>query len=218
MKEKTRKLTLMAMLAAMSYLVMLVGRIPVVMFLKYDPKDAVIAIGGFLLGPWHGALISVLVSLIEMLTASDTGFIGFFMNVLSTCAFVVPAAWFYRRRHSLKGAVAGLAVGVVLMTAMMLAWNVIVTPIYMGYPRQAVVELLMPVFLPFNLVKGVLNAGLTMLVYKPVSRALKKAGLIPSAAPAAPTKAGRRMSLQVTLISLFVIATAVVSFWLLHRA
>ena len=34
MKEKTRKLTLMAMLAAVSYLVMLVGRIPVVMFLR----------------------------------------------------------------------------------------------------------------------------------------------------------------------------------------
>ena len=83
MNEKTRKLTLTAMLGAMAYLIMLVGRMPIVMFLKYDPKDAVIAIGGFLLGPMSAALMSVTVSLIEMFSVSDTGWIGFFMNVLS---------------------------------------------------------------------------------------------------------------------------------------
>ena len=71
MNEKTRKLTLMAMLAALAYLIMLIGRIPVVLFLSYDPKDVVIAIAGFLLGPLSGATISLLVSLVEMVTVSD---------------------------------------------------------------------------------------------------------------------------------------------------
>ncbi len=160
MNEKTRKLTLMAMLSALAYLIMLIGRIPVVLFLSYDPKDIVIATGGFLLGPLAGAGISLLVSLVEMVTVSDTGFIGFFMNVLSTCAFVLPAAWMYKRRHTLKGAAAGLAIGVACMVAVMIAWNYIITPLYMGVTREAVAELLIPAFLPFNLLEGSLNAGI----------------------------------------------------------
>lgn len=34
----------------------------------------------------------------------------------------------------------------------------------------AVAELLLPVFLPFNLLKGSLNTVLTLLIYKPVER------------------------------------------------
>lgn len=178
MNSKVRRLTTAAMLAAMAYLLMLIGRIPVVLFLKYDPKDAIIALGGFLLGPLPAALISITVSFVEMLTASETGIIGFVMNVLSTCAFVLPAALFYRRKADLKHAAIGLAAGVILMTAVMLLWNWILTPIYMGYPRAAVEELLLPVFLPFNLGKGAVNAIVTLLIFRPVSRALRRARLI----------------------------------------
>lgn len=178
MSSKTRRLTLMAMIAAMAYVIMLVGRIPVVMFLKYDPKDIVIAIGGFMIGPGAAALTSVLVSLIEMVTVSETGIIGCVMNILSTLAFVFPASLLYHHKRTLKSAAIGLGIGAVAMTAIMLAWNYILTPIYMGYPRAAVAEMLIPVFLPFNLLKGLLNAGFTMLLYKPVSRALLRNRLI----------------------------------------
>ncbi len=215
MNEKTRKLTLMAMLAALAYLIMLIGRIPVVLFLSYDPKDVVIAIGGFLLGPLSGATISLLVSLVEMVTVSDTGFIGFFMNVLSTCAFMLPAAFFYRRRHSIRGAAIGLALGVACMAAVMVAWNYIVTPLYMGVTREAVAELLIPAFLPFNLLKGALNAGITMLVYKPVSQALGRAHLLPKLDSAGGERPVRRFNLAATLASAFVVVTAILCMALL---
>ena len=48
----------------------------------------------------------------------------------------------------------------------------------MGYPREAVAELMLPAFLPFNLLKAGLNAGFTFLLYKPVTTALRKAGYI----------------------------------------
>lgn len=180
MQNKTRRLTLMAMFTALAYIVMSVGRIPIssVDFLKYDPKDTILAIGGFILGPAPALLISFTVALIEMLTVSTTGLIGFLMNVISSVLFVCPAAALYRRRHSLRGAIAGLVIGVALSTCAMLLWNYCITPIYMGYPRQAVAEMLLPVFLPFNLIKGSVNAAITVLIYKPVSRALKKAGLM----------------------------------------
>jgi len=182
MANKTRRLTLMAMFAALAYILMTVGRIPIssVEFLKYDPKDIILAICGFILGPVPALLTAFVVALIEMITVSTTGPIGFVMNLLSSAIFVCPAAALYRRRHSLRGAVAGLVIGVVLTTGAMLLWNYFITPLYMGYPRAAVASMLVPVFLPFNLIKGTINAAITILIYKPVSRALKKSGLIES--------------------------------------
>ena len=208
--NKTRKLTLMAMFAALAYIVMLVGRFPIssVDFLKYDPKDLILAICGFILGPLPALAVTVVVSFIEMLSVSSTGVIGFFMNVLASAAFVCPAAAIYQKRHTLRGAAAGLVTGVALMTALMLLWNYFITPLYMGYPREAVAAMLLPVFLPFNLIKSALNAALTMLVYKPVSRALKRSGLVESVSETAP-QSGRRLGAM--LIAALVLASCIVA-------
>ena len=48
----------------------------------------------------------------------------------------------------------------------------------MGYPRDIIAGMLIPVFLPFNLIKGGLNAAITMLLYKPVITALRRSNLI----------------------------------------
>ena len=177
-KSRTRKLALLGMFSALAFVVMMVGRIPIVMWLKYDPKDVVIAFAGLLFGPVSSLAVSLVVSAVEMVTVSDTGVIGFIMNVLSTCSFVCTAAFVYSRRRTLGGAVLGLVSGVLLMTAAMLLWNYLITPLYMNQPREAVAPLLIPMFLPFNLFKGSLNAALTLLLYKPVVRALRRAKLI----------------------------------------
>lgn len=70
MQTQPKKLSVIAMLSAVAYLIMLVGRIPIVLFLKYDPKDVVITIGGFLFGPLTAFTMSALVSFVEMLTVS----------------------------------------------------------------------------------------------------------------------------------------------------
>lgn len=178
MNNKTKKITLIAMLCAISYVVMLVGRIPVVLFLKYDPKDVIIALGGFIFGPMVSFIISAIVSFIEFFTVSDNGIIGLIMNVLSTAAFACTAALIYKKKHTIHGAVIGLVTGTLAMVAAMLLWNYLVTPIYMGAPREQVAAMLLPVFLPFNLMKGGLNSAFTFLIYKPVVTGLRKAGLI----------------------------------------
>lgn len=214
--RRTKQLTLMAMLAAMAYVAMLITRpLPKVSgFLSYDLKDVVVAIAGFQLGAIPALTITLVVSLIEMVTVSTTGPIGLLMNLLSTAAFALPPALMYRRDHSLKGAAIGLCMGVVLMTAMMLAWNYIVTPMYMGVPRNVVAGMLLPTFLPFNLVKGGLNAGITMLLYKPLSSALKRAGLTPSGDS---DSHPRHFNLTVTLISVLVVVTCVVVLVIMTR-
>lgn len=181
MNSKTKKITIIAMLCAISYVVMMVGRFPVVLFLKYDPKDVIIALGGLIYGPMSAMIISVIVSFVEMFTASDTGFIGLVMNILSTCAFCCTAAFIYKKKHTIHGAVAGLAAGTVAMVIAMILWNYLVTPIYMGAPREQIAAMLVPVFLPFNLMKGGLNAAVTFLLYKPIVTGLRKAGMIETA-------------------------------------
>jgi len=176
---RLRKWVTLSLLGAIAFVLTAFIRIPVVMFLKFDPKDIVLALAGFIFGPLEAMLVTVVVALIEMITVSDTGIWGFVMNVISSVCFILPPALLYRRKRSLQSAVLGLVFGVIFMDTAMLAWNLLVTPIYMGYPRQAVAELLIPVFLPFNLLKGGINAVLTFLLYKPVSKALVQSKLIP---------------------------------------
>ena len=213
MKEKmsTRYMAAVAMFAALSFVSVLIAKVipNVAGFLSYEPKDAVIVIAGLLYGPLTSVLISVIVSLIEMLTISSTGPYGFLMNVISTCAFAVPAAWYYQKHKTQKDAVISLCFGVITMVVAMLLWNYIITPFYMGVSRETVAGMLMSVFLPFNLVKGGINAGLTLLLYKPVVVALRKAGL---AQPSSTGSDKRVFNPGFTLFAVAVLVTFVLLF------
>ena len=180
MKLSVKKLCVLAMLAAVSFIVantLYISIFPAAPFLKYEPKDVIITIGGFLYGPLASLLISVVVSLPEMLI-SGSGPIGGVMDILSTCSFACVAALLYKRRHTLAGAVSGLALGSVLMVIAMLLWNWLVSPLYMGVERAVIESMLLPIFLPFNLLKTGLNSALVLFLYKPVVTALRKAGLV----------------------------------------
>lgn len=205
-----KKLTVWALICALSYVVVALIQIPVfpaAPFLELEFKDAVLMIGAFIYGPVAGCLMSVAVALLELVTISNTGLIGAAMNIVSSCAFVVPAALVYRKHRTIKGAVGGLCVGGACMVAAMLLWNALITPLYMGAPREVVMGMLLPVFLPFNLLKGVMNGALVLLLYKYVVTQLRKARLLPSSdGQTAP--AHKHRTLAVTLISLGVLATA----------
>lgn len=173
-----KKMVTLAMLAAIAYLMVNLIRIPVVLFLKYEPKDVIITIGGFLFGPMAAFIVSGIVSLLEMVTISETGIVGCIMNLISTCSFACVAAFVYKKQHTLKGAITGLGLGSVLMVGTMLLWNWLITPLYMGVDRATVEGMLIPAFLPFNLLKAGLNSALIIGLYKPLSSALRKVGLI----------------------------------------
>ena len=210
MNEKTKKITMIGMLAALSYLLMVVIRVPVVLFLKYEPKDVIITLGGFILGPLTSFIISVIVSVIEMVTVSDTGPIGCLMNLIATCSFACVASFIYKKMHNLKGAVIGLLTGIVTMTSVMLVWNYLITPIYLGYPREVVADMLVPAFLPFNLLKGGINATITMLVYKPLVTGLRKARLIPESKG---TQKGNQIGVMLVCFALLVTCIVTVLVW-----
>jgi len=207
MKTNTKYLTTMAMLAALAIIAMLLINFPMFApFLRYDPKDVIIIIGGFLYGPLAALSIIVVTALVEMITVSDAGFWGLLMNIISSTALVIPAVLIYRRWRNLPGAVIGLIIGVISVTVVMLLWNYLIVPLYMpGATREMVVGMLVPIFLPFNLVKGALNAAIAMMLYKPVSMALQRGGLYKPTAEVS----GKRLNIWVIIISAFVVLSLI---------
>ena len=205
--ERTRKLVTLAMLSALAYILMVLIKIPVVLFLSYEPKDVIIVIGGFLYGPLSAMVMSVVVALVEMVTVSTTGIYGAIMNALSSCTFACTAAFIYKKWRTLPGAATGLAGGIIITVPVMLLWNYLMVPIYMGAPREVVATMLVPTFLPFNLIKYGLSSAITMLLYKPIRIGLSKSNLLPvTKAPGAKTA---KVNIGVIIISAFIIITCV---------
>ena len=203
-------IAVIAMFTALAYVSVFVAKpIPnVAGFLSYEPKDAIIVIAGLIINPLASVLISVLVSFIEMITISTTGPYGLIMNIISTCAFSVPAAWIYHKNRTKKGALIGLGTGVICMTVSMLLWNYIITPFYMNVERSVVAGMMLTIFLPFNLIKAGINAGITLLLYKPVVSALRSARLVEASRGGSTSK----FSIGFFIFSFLVLITFVLAF------
>ncbi len=217
-KISVKSIALVGMFSAMSFVAVLLGKVipNVAGFLSYDPKDALVAIAGFVFGPIYTVVISVLVSLVEMVSISGTGPIGCLMNIVSTVSFALPAALVYKKMKSYQGAIMGLAAGVCFMTLMMLLWNYLVTPFYMEVQREVVAGMLLPVFLPFNAIKGGLNGALSLLLYKPLVTTLRRLKLVPVSSAKAGEKPIRfsfvwiALALLVLFVVLFLLLTGVI--------
>ena len=177
---KVKKLCMVALFCALAYATMFVLRIKV-SFLTFDAKDAIITLAGLLFGPVASLVISFTVALIEMISVSDTGFWGFLMNFLSSAAFSCTAALIYKFKRNIKGAVIGLTASVFVTTAVMMILNLLITPIYTGASTETVISMIPKLLFPFNLTKSVLNMALVLILYKPVSRAMKAAKVLRSA-------------------------------------
>ena len=192
-KQKLNRITATAIFAAIAYLSMFLTPFRVD-FLTFDIKDAVMTIGALYLGPLAGLAMAAVTSLLEMVTISQTGIDGMIMNFIGSATYTVVASLIYTYRKSLKNAVLGLLSATLSMT---------------GVPVEAVIAMIPTLLLPFNLLKGVLNSALVMLLYKPVTTAMRTTRL----AVGEVHKGTNKNTIIVTAVSLAVIAAALVFFF-----
>ena len=174
--QKIKKMTAIAVFAALAYAVHFI-HIPV-SFLNLDFKDFVMTIAGMYFGPAAAAVLAVLVPLLEYPTSS-TGPYGLIMNILSSGAFVIVASVIYKFKKTFTGAIVALCSACLSMVAVMMLANLFITPYYMsfaGITQKDIVKMIPTLLLPFNAIKAVLNATLTLMLYKPISNILKKSG------------------------------------------
>ncbi|MBE6574783.1 MAG: ECF transporter S component [Ruminococcaceae bacterium] len=162
-------------------------------FYKIDLSEVVVFIGGFALGPGAAVLIELLKNLLNLLLdGTTTAFVGEAANFITGCVLVVPAAFIYRGRKSLKSAILGMTIGTVSLAVVGSLLNYFVLiPTYVEMykmPLDAIIEMAsavngavtdlksMIVFavVPFNLVKGIICSILAGLLYKRVSGILHR--------------------------------------------
>lgn len=157
-------------LAAICTLFIQFPLLPAAPWLMYDPSGIVALVAGFAFGPAVAAVVSILPYLVHLGTSG--GFYGMIMAMLATFALAVPAALVYRRNTTRKGSIIGMVVGAVICLVATIVANIFITPLYSGMPVDAVIALIVPVLIPFNVIKIAVNCVITALIYKPITKAL----------------------------------------------
>ncbi|SHI98848.1 ECF transporter S component [Parasporobacterium paucivorans] len=172
-----KKLTFMAALTAISIILVALIHFPIfpaAAYLEYDPADIPILIGTFAFGPMAGIMITIVASLIQGLTVSAaSGIYGILMHILATGTYVVVAGNIYKRNKKRNGTILALVCGTVAMAVMMCVANLILTPIFYGVPVDVIKTMILPIILPFNLIKAGINGLVTFIIYKTVAKFIK---------------------------------------------
>jgi riboflavin transporter FmnP len=194
-KFNARTLTVTAMLSAIAFVLMFLEFPAPLMpaFVKLDISDLPALLGTFALGPVSGIVIELVKNLLHILIkGTSSAGVGELCNFLLGCCFVVPAGLIYKHKKSRKSAVLAALVGCVVMALCSLPLNYfLVYPAYVkfyGLPLEAIIGMYqainpnvnglfacLTIFnLPFTFLKGVLDAVLCFLIYKPLSPILHK--------------------------------------------
>lgn len=139
-------------------------------WLQYDPSGIVTLTVALMYGPTAGIVVQ-LVSWIPKLIMSPLGSLLTFVAMIGA---VLVVGLIYKKLHNLKGAIVSLVLGSIVFICLAIAMNFIITPIYSpGVTVEDVAAMIVPILLPFNLIKCGINGVATGLLYKPVSNLVK---------------------------------------------
>ena len=195
MKTNARNITVTAMLSAVAFVLMFIEfSVPIMPpFIKLDISDLPALLGSFALGPVAGAVIELLKNLLHILIkGTSSAGVGELCNFLLGCFFVVPAGLLYKLKKSRKRAIIGAVLGCLVMAVCSLPLNYfVVYPAYVkfyGLPLPAIIGMYQAILpsvnslfgcltifnLPFTFCKGLLDAVICFLIYKPLSPILHK--------------------------------------------
>ena len=190
-KDTTHKLTVAAMLSAVAFILMFIEfPIPMLIpaFIKMDFSDLPALLGAFALGPVYGVVISFMKNLLHIvIKGTSTACVGELSNFILGAIFSAVAGYIYKHHKSRKTAIIGAVAGAVAMGVLSVPSNYfVVYPAYVQFyhmPLEAILGMYQAILpsadslikclvifnLPFTLVKGLLDAVLCMLIYKPLS-------------------------------------------------
>lgn len=191
-KSDLRKITVTAIMSAIAAIFQFIEiSIPIIpSFVKLDFSDLPALITSFAIGPWYGVTVELLKNLLHLPFGSSAG-VGEMCNFLLGAIFCLTAGLIYKRHKTRKGAAAGAVLGALLMALISLPINYFaVYPAYVvlyGMPMDAIVGMYSEILpgtdslakalcifnLPFTFLKGIANAIICFLIYKPLSPVIK---------------------------------------------
>lgn len=166
----TRRIAVTALLCALSFILTFV-EIPIfppAPWLTYDPSGIVAFVSALVFGPSTGVVVAVLPWVLKTFVTFNV--YGHIMAILANVALVLPAAVIARRMGGVRGLALGSLVGAVISLAACILGNIVITPLYTAVSVADVIAMIVPILLPFNLLKIVINCVVTLLIQKPVSQ------------------------------------------------
>ena len=176
-KSRTLKLAKMALMVAISVICTFLHFpiLPTAPFLEFEVSDIPILIAGFVFGPLPGMVIGVVSILLRALIMSPpSGPYGLIMHIIAIVVFVLISSYIYQKFKTRKWGLIALIIGGLCMTAVMIPANLLITPHFMGVPVDVVQAMIVPVLIPFNLLKMAINTVVVFLLYKRLSPFLHK--------------------------------------------
>lgn len=193
-KNSPKAAAFIGMLGALSTILMMVS-IPLPFapgFLRFDVAELPALFAGFFIGPLGGCAVIVVKILLKLvIQGTDTAFVGELMNIIGSCAYVLPASLIYTRYHTKKGAGVSLIISTMLVSLVAVFLNAwIAFPMFTrlyGMPMEAIigmgeavnplvhdsVSLMLFSVFPFNLLKHGITSLVTWLIYKKVGNTLR---------------------------------------------
>ena len=187
----THKMTVTAMLSAIAAALMFLElSIPIMpSFIKLDISELPALLATFSLGPVYGVAVCLIKNIISLSHSTSSG-IGELCNFLLGAVFVFTTGLFYNKMKSRKGALIGSLIGAFVMAALSFPINYYITyPFYTNFmPIEAIIdayqvilpsvdtltECLLVFNAPFTFVKGLIDVGLSFLIYKRLSPILHR--------------------------------------------
>ena len=161
----TRQLVTMALLVAVGAIFSFVALpiFPAAAFLTYDPSL-------FAFGTGPGVAVGVLIAVLHGLLTGE--WVGSLMNIVATLGYILPAAIIYARSRTYKAAIGGLVLSMVVATVASVVANLTIGVAFWYGTPDAVLPLVVPALIPFNLLKTFLNSLITLGVYKAISNSI----------------------------------------------
>lgn len=172
----TKKIAVLSVFAALSIVFLFIIRIPlfpVLPFLVYDLADIPIIICTMLYGAAPGLLITAVVCLIQGFLLSADGIIGVVMHFVATGTLVLVFGLMFKKFSGLKGCIVSAVTGVIAWVTVMALFNILITPLFMKIAIKDVLPLILPVIVPFNIIKAGVNTALAVSFYYFLKKLLK---------------------------------------------
>lgn len=171
---KIKKLVLISLFAAISFLSIFLFKIPIGGFLDYNPKNVFITVPALIFGPYVSFYISLLSCFFEFITVSETGIIGFIMNFFAAISFSFTFSFIFFKKKNLKFLIFASIIASILSSIIMIALNILLSPLYLGISVNDVINIILPLLLPFNLFRSIMDSVLIILLYNIIYKLVKK--------------------------------------------
>ncbi|KIU22407.1 ECF transporter S component [Weissella cibaria] len=183
--NKTRRLTVIALLAAVSFVLMVFPQFPLIpgaTFLKIDFSFVPVLIGALMLDLKSGYAILILRSLLKVLLNNSgvNDYIGLPMNIVAMGVLLTVIMLMVGHRElTVKRFIAGSILGTVGLTLAMVILNyVYAVPLYAMFANfdiKATIGLgtyLLWMVIPFNLIEGIILTAVAGLVFVALRRVI----------------------------------------------